>query len=196
MRCCGSAKRQRWTLPTCNARSTAAVPSRCAARKPTRKDAGTCAIGAPTMQRLAVWLSAAGITTGGAVVPAGAQGWRHRDGAPRRPVNPFDHHQARSGCGVAGRVSGHSLRVDSAPVARSGRRRPRRIARKRAIGRRPPCRRTTRGTSTRRRRQAPLPGGPVAAPRPPGRVRGYQGGHHWAPPMRSGAALRHAHPRA
>ena len=33
-----------------------------------------------------------------AVVPPGAQGWRHRQGAPRRPVNPGDHRQARRRC--------------------------------------------------------------------------------------------------
>ena len=74
-------------------------------------------------------------------------------------------------------------------VARSSRRRSRRIARKREIGRRPPCRRTTHGTSlqhaalspssaTRRagssaapqRKQAPGP--PSAALRTPGGIQG------------------------
>ena len=61
-----------------------------------------------------------------------------------------------------------SGRPPGPPDARTGARRRSVTVRKRAIGRRPPCRRTTHGTSTRRRsrRQAPLPGGTVvAAPR-------------------------------
>ena len=68
-------------------------------------------LGAPTMQRLSAWLSGAGIVNGGPLF----RQVLHRHGAPRRTVNPGDHRQARSGRGgVAGRVSGHSLRVGSA----------------------------------------------------------------------------------
>ena len=135
-------------------------------------------LGAPTMQRLAAWLSGAGITTGGPLFRQVL-----KDGATvtgRLGVRSIRSIIAKraAAAGVAGRVSGHSLRVGSgsAPgrlrvgsgsaVARSRRRRACGIAGSGRLAgadhagalRTPPAR------STRRRRQAPLPGGPVAAP--------------------------------
>ena len=71
-------------------------------------------LGAPTMQRLAAWLSSAGITAGGPlfrqVLKDGAT-VTGRLGA--RSIRSIIAKRAAA-AGVAGRVSGHSLRVGSA----------------------------------------------------------------------------------
>ena len=66
MRCCGSAKRPHWTWPTCNDRSDGSGTVTITSSKTDQEGRGYVRyLGAPTMQRLAAWLSAAGITTGG-----------------------------------------------------------------------------------------------------------------------------------
>ena len=115
MRCCGSAKRQRWTWPTCNARSTASAPSRCEAQKPTRKGTGTCA----TLARLPFsdWQRGSAPL----VSPPAGRLFRQvlKDGATvtgrlgARSIRSIITRRAAD-AGVAGRVSGHSLRVGSA----------------------------------------------------------------------------------
>ena len=122
-------------------------------------------LGAPTMQRLAAGLSGAGSTAGGPlfrqVLKDGAT-VTGRLGA--RSIRSIIAKRAAA-AGVAGRVSGHSLRVGSAQSLAAAGRRPGRIAGSGRLAgadhagalRTPPAR------STRRRRQAPLPGGPVGA---------------------------------
>ena len=120
-------------------------------------------LGAPTMQRLSAWLSGAGIVNGGPlfrqVLKDGAT-VTGRLGA--RSIRAIIARRAAD-AGIAGRVSGHSLRVGSAQslaaagaglveLQGSGR-----LAGAHHAGalRTPPVRRT------RRRRQAALPGEPV-----------------------------------
>ena len=85
-------------------------------------------LGAPTMQRLAAWLSGAGITAGGPlfrqVLKDGAT-VTGRLGA--RSIRSIIAKRAAA-AGVAGRVSGHSLRVGSAQSLAAAGRRPGRIA--------------------------------------------------------------------
>ena len=111
-----------------------------------------------------------------AVVPAGAQGWRHRHGAHRRSVNPLDHRQARRRCWHCP-VAGRGTRSGSAPLNRW--QPPAPVwsnCRKRAIGRHPPCRRTTHATSsssaTRRAGSVAQGGAPQAIRRPSDAARG------------------------
>ena len=123
-------------------------------------------LGAPTMQRLSAWLSGAGIVNGGPlfrqVLKDGAT-VTGRLGA--RSIRAIIAKRAAD-AGIAGRVSGHSLRVGSAQSLGSSRRRPCGIAGSGRLAgahhagalRTPPVRRT------RRRRQAALPGEPVADP--------------------------------
>ena len=148
MRCCGSVKRQRWTWPTCNARSTAAARSRWAARKPTRKGAGTCATSArlpcsawqrglaapaaPPAGRCSAKCSRMAPPSPGA--SASGQSVRSSSGAQQPPASPDACRDTRSGSAARS----HSPPLG--PVWSS--------CRKLAIGKRRPCRRTTRGTSS------------------------------------------------
>ena len=127
-------------------------------------------LGAPTMQRLAAWLSGAGITAGGPLFRQVLKDGATVTGRPcARSIRSIIAKRAAA-AGVAGRVSGHSLRVGSAQslaaagawagrIAGSGR-----LAGAHHAG----ALRTAPVRCTRRRRQAPLPRRPVAASRAAG----------------------------
>ena len=109
--CCGSAKRPRWTSPTCSARPTAAAPLTVTGSKTDQEGRGHVRyLGAPTMQRLSAWLSGAGIVNGGPLfrrcsrmappsrgASAPGQSGRSSPSAPRPPALPGACPGTRSG---------------------------------------------------------------------------------------------------
>ena len=131
MRCCGSAKRPRWTSPTSSARPDGSGTVTVTGSKTDQEGRGHVRyLGAPTMQRLSAWLSGAGIVNGGPLFRQVLKDGATVTAAPRRPVNPGDHRQARTGrcwhCRARVRaLAPGRLRA----VARSSRRRAGRIAR-------------------------------------------------------------------
>ena len=149
-------------VPTC---ATSVLPTRAERRGHVRLPGR-----APTMQRLAAWLSLAAPAS----PPAGrCSARRSRMAPPSRgasaPAQPFDHRLRAAAAGVASRVSGHSLRVGSAQSLAAARRRPCRIA---GSGRLAPTMPAHLRTAPARSAVAKLryPSGPVAAPLPRARA--------------------------